>query len=57
MMYYILDDYSYSIKEENQSYICISHFNSINFIDIKYLSKQSNIQKILFIKETIFSEL
>ena len=54
MMYYILDDYSYSINEDNQSYICISHYNSINFIDKKYLSKRSNIQKILFIKETIF---
>ncbi len=54
MMYYIIDDYSYSISNDNQSYICLSHYNSINFIDKKYLSTHSNVQKILFIKETIF---
>jgi hypothetical protein len=54
LMYYTLDDYSYLNNNDNQSYICISHYNSINFIDKKYLSGHSNIQKILFIKETIF---
>ncbi len=54
MMYYTLDAYSYLNNNDNQSYICISHYNSINFIDKKYLSAHSNIQKILFFKETIF---
>ena len=54
MIYYILDDYSHSINNDNQSYICISHYNSINFIDKKYLSTQSYIQKTLVIKETAF---